>query len=49
MGICRCEEGKSCSVHFFRRVKDVSQYKKEKKAFEKKGKRTPEFEVEEFD
>ena len=48
MGICRCQEGKSCSVHFFRSSINPDKYKAEKKTFEKKysKKRTPEYDVE---
>ena len=31
MGICRCKEGKSCSVHFFRRHANPEKYEEEKK------------------
>jgi hypothetical protein len=44
MGICRCKEGKSCSVHFFRRHTNPERYQEDKNKFEH---RTPEFEIKE--
>ena len=55
MGICRCKEGKSCSVHFFRKHVNPDKYIEEKKSFErkhtkksykKKEVRTPEYDIE---
>jgi hypothetical protein len=31
---CQCDKGKSCDVHFFKRVEDSDKYKNDKKAFE---------------
>jgi hypothetical protein len=45
MGICTCKEGKSCSVHFFRRHSNPDKYKEDKEKFE--STRTPEFKVKE--
>lgn len=36
MGICKCKEGKSCPVHFFRRTSNPDKYASEKQSFEVK-------------
>jgi len=38
MGICVCNEGKQCSVHFFRRHANPDKYVEDKKKFKSKKK-----------
>ena len=45
MGQCRCNEGKFCGIHFFRKSPQPEKYQEEKKKFESKKKRVPEYDV----